>query len=75
MAFFSNNKWTTNTKNITFGGKEASIGIALSETFVLTNNGDARVFTIGVNRDNGQAENKRYKIIISPDKFQLEKVK
>ena len=70
----SNNKWSTNTKNITFGGKEASIGIALNDTFVLTNSGNARVFTIRVDKEADQAENKRYKIIIRPDKFQLEKV-
>ena len=75
MAFFSNNKWTTNTKNITFGGKEASIGIALSDTFIVSNNSGTRNFTVAVDRDDGQAENKRYKIIIKPEKFQLEKVK
>lgn len=62
------------TKNIIFGGKEADIGIALKDTFIVTNRGEPRNFSVALNDESRCNSDMRFKVVIKPKKFLLEKV-
>ena len=67
-------KWAVSTKNIMFGGKDADIGIALKDTLTIENHGSPREFSLELLDKERCDSNLRYKIVIKPQKFQLEKV-
>ena len=62
------------TKNIMFGGKEASIGIALKDTLTVTNTGKPRTFSVGLFDEARCNSDMKFKITINPKEFYLEKV-
>ena len=61
-------------KNIMFGGKEADIGIALKDTLTITNEGKPRTYTIGLIEESRCDSDMKFKVVIKPKEFQLEKV-
>lgn len=62
------------TKNIMFGGKEADIGIALKDTLTVTNYGETRDFKIALNNEPRCNSDMRFKVVIKPKEFTLNKV-
>lgn len=50
------------------------MGVALKDTIVVYNNSEARTFILKIDRDESQPEDIRYKIVMKPEKFQLDKV-
>lgn len=62
------------TESITFGGKEADIGIALKETLTVTNSGKSRTFTIALADEARCESDLRFDIVIKPKEFKLDKV-
>lgn len=62
------------TKNIMFGGKEADIGIALKDTLTVSNDGKARTYTLGLIDEDRCNSDMKFKVVIKPKEFQLEKV-
>lgn len=57
-----------------FGGKEASIGIALKDTLTVVNTGKPRTFAIGLLDETRCNSDMKFKIVIKPREFHLEKV-
>lgn len=62
------------TKNLTFSGKEADIGITFKDTVVVTNTGNVRNFTVALYDEARCNSDKRSKTTINPKEFKLEKV-
>lgn len=57
-----------------FGGKEADIGIALKDTLTVTNTGKVRNFSISLFEEDRCNSDMRFKIVIKPREFRLERV-
>ena len=73
LFIYRNKQWDVSTTSVTFGGKEAYIGIPLKESIVIKNRKkNSFTFTLKVSNDRVDP---KYRIKIVPDKFKLEKVK
>ena len=57
-----------------FGGKEAEIGIALKDTMTVTNTGKPRTFSVGLIDEARCNSDMKFKVVIKPKEFHLEKV-
>lgn len=57
-----------------FGGKEAEIGIALKDTLTVENHGKSRSFKIGLFDEDRCGADMKFKVVIKPKEFQLDKV-
>ena len=73
LLFVCYRGWKVSTKNLEFEGKNAEIGIALKDSFDVENHsGKSMSFTLSVDE---YKESMKYKIMMKPDKFKLDKVK
>lgn len=57
-----------------YGGKEATIGVALKDTLTVTNTGKPRTFTVTLADEARCNSDMRFEIVIKPREFKLEKV-